>query len=122
MSEIQEVIGKVDERKRLDAIFWGGSFLWAGLVFVADSFRLLPQIGHGDAWSWIFLGAGLYALLGNLYRMFTDSFSAAQAWEYLWAGALILFGLGGFTNLEISFALVLVLIGVVVLGGVIVRQ
>jgi hypothetical protein len=122
MSEMQKVMGYVEERKRIDAIYWGGSFLWAGLIFVADSLGFLPQIGAGDAWSWVFFGAGVYALLGNFYRMFSDSFSRAKDWEYVWAGALMLFGLGGFTNLEISFALVLVLIGVVALGSTIVRR
>jgi hypothetical protein len=122
MSGIQEVVGYVEERKRIDAIYWGGSFLWAGLVFGAESLGLLPQIGNADAWSWIFFGAGLYALLGNIYRLFSASFSRAKGYEYVWAGALMLLGLGGFTNIEISFALVLVLIGVAVLGSTIILR
>jgi hypothetical protein len=82
----------------------------------------LPQIGNADTWSWIFFGAGLYALLGNIYRLFSASFSRAKGYEYVWAGALMLLGLGGFTNIEISFALVLVLIGVAVLGSTIILR
>jgi hypothetical protein len=122
MSDIQRVMSDIDERKRIDAIFWGGSFLWVGLVFGADSLGFLPQIGEADAWSWVFFGAGLYGMLGNIYRIFSPTFSKAKAWEYVWAGALMLLGLGGFISLEISFAVVLVLIGVVVLGSSIIRR
>lgn len=35
-------------RGTLDAIYWGVVLIWAGLVFIADSQGILPQIGVAD--------------------------------------------------------------------------
>ena len=42
MSAGQEFIDRTEEKKYLDAIFWGGVLIWAGLIFGADYFGYLP--------------------------------------------------------------------------------
>jgi hypothetical protein len=113
-----EMISQREQRKRLEAVWWAGSLIWAGLVFGADSLGLLPQIGGADAWSWVFAGAGLYALLGDLWRVASPDQPDPTAWDYLWAAILLILGLGGFFNVEIAFPLILLLVGVVILGSV----
>jgi hypothetical protein len=108
--------------RHLEAIYWGGVILWAGLVFGADSLGYLPQIGGADAWSWVFAGAGLYALLGGIYRLASPDWPNPTAWDYIWAGVLLIIGLGGFFNLEIAFPLILVLIGLIILGSILLRR
>jgi hypothetical protein len=54
-------------RKRAEGLWWAGALIWAGLVFGAESLELLAQVGSADAWSWVFLGAGLYGLVSDLY-------------------------------------------------------
>ena len=104
------------ERKRLETIWWAGALIWAGLVFAADSLSLLPQIGDSDAWTWVFLGAGLYGTLGNLYRVANPSSPNSTAWDTIWSGGLLIIGLAGMSPVEIFWPLILVLIGVVILA------
>ena len=107
------------DKKKLDAYYWGGVLLWAGLVFGADSFGILPQIGSADAWSWVFLGAGLYSLAGNTFRFVSDSQANPTTGDWLWGAVFTILGLGGFTTLAISWPLILILVGVVILGNAI---
>ncbi len=94
------------ERSRLETLWWAVALLWAGVVFGADSLGLLPQIGQADAWSWVFFGAGLFGMLGNLYRIATPESPNPTAWDYIWSGFLLLIGLSGLvTNVEILWAL-----------------
>jgi hypothetical protein len=102
-------------RKTIDALFWGGVLLWAGLVFAAESFDMLPQIGGAGPWSWIFLGAGLYALVGAFYRMSSESYPNPNTWDWIWAGIFIIVGISGFTAIDFAWPLILLLVGGVIL-------
>jgi hypothetical protein len=104
------------ERKRLEAIWWAGALIWAGLVFAADRVGILPQIGESDAWTWIFFGAGLYGMLGNLYRVANPNPPNPVAWDIIWAGGLLVIGLAGLSPVDIFWPLILVLVGVVILA------
>ena len=113
---------KKHARKRAERLWWAGALIWAGLVFGADSQDLLPQIGGADAWSWVFLGAGLYGLVSNLYYLTSKSPYQPATWDWIWSGGLTLIGLGGFMTVNISWPLILVLIGVAILVGQYLRR
>ena len=89
--------------------------IWAGLVFGAESLELLPQIGDADAWSWVFLGAGLYGLVSDLYHVSSKTSYEPTAWDWIWSVGFTLIGLGGFTTVNISWPLILILVGVAIL-------
>jgi low affinity Fe/Cu permease len=108
--------------RHLEAIYWGGVIIWAGLIFGADSLGYLPQIGGADAWSWVFLGAGLYALLLALFRLNSLDYSNPTTWDYVWAGILMILGLGGFFSFNIAWPLILVLVGIAILGKTVLRR
>lgn len=111
------------ERRRLDALFWGGVLIWAGLIFGADSMGFLPQIGDASAWSWIFLGAGLYGLILAVVCLASSDFSNPTASDYIWAGIFLIIGLAGFVGgFEIAPALILILIGIAILGDMLFRR
>lgn len=103
------------EKQFKDALYWGGAFLWAGIVFGADLLGLLPQVGGADAWSWVFLGVGLYGLLGALFFLISPNWSNPTAWDYLWSGFWLLVGLSGFFVIDIFWSVALILAGVVIL-------
>lgn len=105
------------EQKQIDAIYWGGVLIWAGLVFWLDSLGYLPEIGRAEAWSWIFLGAGVYGLLGSLVRQVSPTLTNPEGKDYAWPGIFLIIGLGGFTNWAITWPLIVILVGVVILGG-----
>lgn len=113
----QETTSQKEARKRIDAIYWAGVFIWAGLVFGADSLGILPQIGGASAWSWVFFGAGLYALVGNLYRATSPDWPAPTGWDYIWAAILLIIGLGGIFNVDVAFPVILIVIGVAFLAS-----
>jgi hypothetical protein len=106
---------KTKEKQFKDALYWGGAFLWAGLVFGADLLGLLPQVGDVDAWSWVFLGVGLYGLLGSLFFLLSPNWSNPTALDYIWSGFWLLVGLSGFIFFDIFWAAALILVGVVIL-------
>lgn len=122
MTTEQEFMEKKSEKKYLDAIFWGGALLWAGLVFGLDTFGYLPLIGQATVWSWVFLGVGIYGLLLNLIRLLSPTFSNASAWDWVWAVIFSIIGLAGFVAISVPWWLFLILIGTVILGTSIVRR
>jgi hypothetical protein len=103
------------ERKRLEGLWWAIVLIWAGLVFGADSLGLLPQIGDADAWSWIFLGAGMFGILGALYRVTSPNVHNPTTRDWVWGSFCLIIGLGGFTTVKIAWPLILILVGGVVL-------
>ena len=105
----------------INAIYFGGVLIWAGIVFAADSLGFLPQIGSSDAWSWIFLGAGVASLIGNLIRQASSSILNPSGFDYIFGAVLLAIGLGGFTSLYIALSVVLLLVGGAILYNALFR-
>jgi len=114
--------GKRRERKRLEGLWWAVVLIWAGLIFGADSMGLLPQIGDADAWSWIFLGAGVFGVLGALYRVLSPNALNPSTWDWIWGSFCLIIGLGGFTTVKIAWPLILILVGMIVLVSALWRR
>jgi len=119
---IEQDTSQQEGRRRIDAIYWAGVFIWAGLVFGADSLGFLPQIGGASAWSWVFAGAGLCALLGNIYRAASPDWPNPTTWDYIWAAILLIIGLGGVFNVDVGFPVILIVIGVALLANMLLRR
>jgi hypothetical protein len=118
MSNEQKMIGQRQARQHLETLYWAGVLIWAGLVFGADRLGFLPQIGKADPWTWVFFGAGLYALVGGIFRLLSPNWPNPTTWDYIWAGILLIISIGGFSALEITWSLVLVFVGLVLLGSI----
>jgi len=112
----------VEQWGMINAIYFGGVLLWAGIVFAADSLGYLPQIGFSSAWSWFFLGAGLFSLVGNLVRQVSPGILNPSTFDYLFGLVLLAIGIGGFTSLYIALSLLLVLVGGAILYSVFSRS
>ena len=121
MSTVEKYINAKEQLEYINAIYFGGVLVWAGVVFVIDSLGYLPQIGDSDAWSWIFLGAGLAALIGNLIRQASSSILNPTAFDYIFGAVLLAIGVGGFNSLYIALPLVLVLVGGAIMFSAIFR-
>jgi hypothetical protein len=119
---VEQKYGERRERRRLEGLWWAVVLIWAGLVFGADSMGLVPQIGDADAWSWIFVGAGTFGMLGSLYRLTSTSVPNPTTWDWVWASFCLIIGLGDFTTLNISWPLILILVGGVILVNVLWRR
>ena len=119
---IEQKYSERKERRRLEGLWWAVVLIWAGLVFLADSMGLVPQIGDADAWSWIFLGAGMLGILGSLYRLTSANVPNPNTWDWIWGSFCIIIGLGGSTTLNIAWPLILILVGGVILVTVLLRR
>jgi hypothetical protein len=60
--------------------------------------------------------------VGCLYYLTSKSPYQPAAWDWIWSGGLTLIGLGGFMTVNISWPLILVLIGVAILVGQYLRR
>ena len=118
----QSPIGKQTDGKHGDAHYWAIVLIWAGIVFGAESLGVLPQIGGADAWNWVFFGTGVLALFGCIRRATLPNRIAPTMWDYVWAAILIILGLSGLTAVEISFPLILLVIGFALLSGTVLRS
>lgn len=123
MSNEQGTINWKQDRRYIEAIWWAGALIWAGLVFGADTLGYLPQIGQADAWSWVFFGAGAYGLVGTLWRRFSPDWADPTWWDYVWSGILLIIGVSGTVGfVELAFPLILVLVGVAIVSAVVLRR
>lgn len=114
----QEVMQEKSERKRLESFWWAAVIIWAGLIFIADYLEVLPEIGEAGAWSWIFLGAGIFGLVGALIRVASDELPKPTGWDYFWSALFLVIGATGFFGGGIAFPIVLIVIGVAILANV----
>ena len=122
MSTEQELTRVTEEKKYIDAIFWGGAILWAGVVFGADALGYLPQIGDAIDWSWVFLGVGVYGLLLDFIRLFSTNLSNPTAWDWIWTFIFLVLGAAGFLSFAVPWWLFLILGGAVILGGALLQR
>jgi len=122
MSTEQTGNKQAEARRHLDAIFWGGAFLWTGLVFAADTLGYLPQIGEANAWSWVFLGGGAWGLILGVIRLLSDRYANPTTSDWVWAVIFLIIGASGFIAINIPLWLILILIGVAILVSAFLRR
>ena len=122
MKAEQELMHEKAERKRLEAFWWAAVLIWAGVVLVADYLGILPQIREENVWSWIFLGAGAFGLLGALIRVVSDELPNPTGWDYFWSALFLIIGAAGFVGGGIAFPFALIVIGVAILANVLFRR
>lgn len=122
MKAEQALLQEKAERKRLETLWWAAVFIWAGIVFVADYLDVLPEIREADAWSWIFLGAGVLGLLGALVRTASADLPKPTGWDYFWSALFLIIGASGFFGGGIAFPIALLVIGVAILANVLFRH
>lgn len=118
----EEIADKMEVRKRYEALYWAGALIWAGLVFGAESLGTLPQFGLADAWTWLFVGVGLYGTLMNIYGTVTPDLDITTTGDYLWSGFWLLIGVSGFFAVDVFWPVVLVLLGVAIVAKQLFRQ
>ncbi len=112
---MEEFVDKKALRSRMEAIYWAGALIWVGLVFGAEELGLFPKIGTASAWSWVFLGVGLYGTVLNVYGTISPKINVTTTGDYLWSGFWLMLGLSGFFTTSILWPIVLVALGVGIL-------
>lgn len=109
---------------QLNAAAWGVIIIWAGLVFFADNLGVLSNLRGGvpggfvfrfEAWSIIFLGAGVIILLEAAIRVLVPVYRRAVAGTVILGIVFLSIGLGNLISWNIVAPLILIGIGVIVL-------
>lgn len=117
MTDVKERTYEEQERKRLDSVWWGGAFIWVGLVLGAEWLDILPTVADtGNWWPWIFIGLGPWALAMNVYRSMTD-LPNPSTWDWVWTAIFVMIAIGAFVDFSgaVAGAVVLVVIGAVIM-------
>ncbi|NIS80714.1 MAG: hypothetical protein GTO14_11005 [Anaerolineales bacterium] len=114
--------GPREKLSRLDAPFWTGALIWAGLVFGAENLGFLPQIGKASAWSLIFLGGGIAGLGLSLYSLSAVKYSNPTTWDWIFGAVLLAVGLGGFLGVDIGLPVILIVAGLATLVNAFMRR
>lgn len=117
----ENMFSKIERRSKAETLYWAGVLIWAGLIFGAANLGYLPQVGSASVWSWVFIGAGMYGTMMNIYSSFLPD-TVTTTWDYIWSGFWLLLGLSGLFIFDIFWPVVLVLVGAVVLVNAFLRN
>ncbi len=110
---------------RLNAAAWGLIIIWAGLVFFAENMGLVAIVRTGfrglgefrlEAWSLIFIGAGVILLLEAVTRTLIPDYRRAIGGTVILGIIFLGIGLGNLISWNIIWPLVLIAIGLLVLA------
>jgi hypothetical protein len=108
-------------RDPLSALVWACILIWAGVVLLLGNLNYLPRIpglpGPMDAWSLIFLGAGIIILLEVIVRLLMPEHRRGVVGSLIVAIIFIGIGGGGSIGWGFLWGFGLIGIGVVVLLG-----
>lgn len=122
----------VEEKWRRDplgAIIWGAILIWAGLVFLANSLGMFSNFSFGrfipgleivqpEAWTIVFIGAGVIVLIEAAIRVAVPAFRRPIGGTLVFGFILIGIGLGEIIGWEVVWPLIVIAIGLsVLLGG-----
>lgn len=98
-----EFFADISPGDRLSQLTWGGTVLWAGIVFL---------MGLSDPWSWIFSGAGALILIEVAARMVIPDYRARPGARLVLGVVFLMIGLGIGFSFGSLWPLILIAIGV----------
>ena len=122
-----------DEKYRRDplgSIIWACILIWAGLVFLASNlglltFKTIPGLPAGfssEPWSVIRVGAGVIVLIEVAIRLLVPDYRRPIIGSLFLAVILIGIGLGNLFNWNITGALILIALGLMIIFRGIFRE
>jgi len=106
-------------RDPLSSITWALILIVSGLILLVDSLGILPW--YGFAWNAIFAAAGLIVLLQVALRLAIPAYRRPVTGTLVLAFILLSIGLGGFLGWEVTWPLFLIIAGMAILIGGLLR-
>jgi hypothetical protein len=107
-----------DEKWRRDpvnAAAWAIALIWAGLVLLAENLNLLANYGDPEPWWVILAGAGIIFVIEAVVRLLVPSYRRNVVGTFVLGVILLGIGLGNLFGANITWAAVLIAIGVAML-------
>ncbi len=113
-------------RDPLSPIIWAGILIWAGVVLLAENLGLFATPSAGrilfgttavsiGAWPIIALGAGIILLIEIAIRLLVPDYRRPIGGTLFLAVIFIGSGLGGIFGVEITWPLILIVIGLLII-------
>lgn len=107
-------------RDPLNAVVWAAMFIWAGVVLLLDNLGYLASLSAGfrfdiEAWSLIFLGAGVMVLIGVVVRLVVPDYRAPVTGGVIFALILIGIGLGDMISWVLVWPIILITLGLYII-------
>ena len=112
-------------RDPLSAVVWATILIWAGVVLLAANLNVLDRfdwLGDLGAWSIVLGGVGLILLAEVLIRLLIPAFSGPIIGTLILGLILVGVSLGSLITWELIWPVILIVVGVVVLFGNILRR
>jgi hypothetical protein len=120
-TEKSSYYGEKFRRDPLSAVFWAAIFILAGIVLLAENMGWLPTLGEAEPWQWIMLGAGGLLLIEALIRATSPDYARPTTGRFILAVILIGVGAAGIFAIELTWPLILIVVGVAILLRTIIR-
>lgn len=126
-----------DHGDRTHNLVWALILIWAGLVFMVENIGLLNRLAlpsgwipgsreiafaHPSAWTLILLGAGAIILIEAITRSLVAGYAKPDNGRYILAVVLIGIGLANLFGSAITWPLVIIGIGVIILLSAVLRK
>jgi hypothetical protein len=105
----------------LGPLVWGLIIILTGLVLAAANLGMYPWLTWENAWSYIFLGAGLLFLLEIVLRMLMPTYRRPIRGRIILAFVALAIGLGGLVGWELTWPFVIIAVGLAIIVGVLIR-
>ena len=105
---------KIKRNEVLNRITVASMLVFAGLVLIAETMGLLPQIEGASAWDWIFLGVGGLLLLDSLIRILMVDHAEPGLWRLIIGIVLLGIGIGPIFNVHLTenwWPIILIVLG-----------
>jgi hypothetical protein len=113
-------------RDPLGPIIWAGILIWAGVVLLAENLGLLAMPNAGQilfgttavsigAWPIIAIGAGIILLIEIAIRLLVPDYRRPIGGTLFLAVILLGSGLGGIFGVEITWPLILIVLGLLII-------
>lgn len=107
-------------RDPLNAMVWAAMFIWAGVVLLLDNLGYLASLSAGflfdiEAWSLIFLGAGVMVLIGVVVRLVVPDYRAPVTGGVIFSLILIGIGLGDMISWVLVWPIILITLGLYII-------
>jgi len=114
-NEKDQQAGEKFRRDPISSAFWAGVFILAGLIILANNRGYMPEVGNAEVWHWIAFGAGVALFLEALVRTLSPDYARPVTGRFIFSGILMVIGSSGIIGTEITWPLILVVVGVGIL-------
>ena len=109
-----EMWGDLAPSDRLSQLTWGAIVLWAGVVFLGNSFDATQSL-FAQPWSWILAGSGALLLLEVAARIAIPEYRARPGLRLMLGVILLMLGLGVGISFATIWPLIIIAIGLSIL-------